>query len=61
VDGRSAAEVARAVVRLLRDPALAARLGAQGRQRALAEFDGRRQHEQFERVLRAVSPVQPGV
>jgi phosphatidyl-myo-inositol dimannoside synthase len=59
VDGRSSAEVARAVVRLLCDPALATRLGTRGRQRALAEFDGRRQHEQFENVLRTVSPVGP--
>jgi phosphatidylinositol alpha-1,6-mannosyltransferase len=59
VDGGSSAEVARAVVRLLCDPALATRLGAQGRRRALMEFDGRRQHEQFEQVLRAVSPIGP--
>lgn len=57
VDGRSPGEVAEAVTRLLGDPAEAARLGARGRERALTDFDGRRQHEQFEAVLRAVAPL----
>lgn len=47
VDGRSPAEVAAAVIRLLEDPTYAARLGEQGRERVLREFDGRRQQEQF--------------
>lgn len=47
VDGRSPDEVAAAVIRLLDDPTYAAQLGEQGRVRALGEFDGRRQHEQF--------------
>jgi phosphatidylinositol alpha-1,6-mannosyltransferase len=54
VDGGSPPEVAAAVLRLLRDPAYAARLGRRGRERAMAEFDGRLQHEQFEQVLQAV-------
>jgi hypothetical protein len=32
---------------LLEDPTYAARLGEQGRERVLLEFDGRRQQEQF--------------
>jgi phosphatidylinositol alpha-1,6-mannosyltransferase len=60
VDGSSAAEVAAATVRLLRDPAGAAELGARGRARALREFDGRRQHAQFEDVVRAVLAEQAG-
>ncbi|HEX2218046.1 MAG TPA: glycosyltransferase family 4 protein [Gemmatimonadales bacterium] len=47
VDGRSPAEVAAAVIRLLEDQTYAARLGEQGRARVLREFDGRRQREQF--------------
>ncbi len=47
VDGRSPTEVAAAVIRLLEDPTYAARLGEQGRERVLLEFDGRRQQEQF--------------
>ncbi len=54
VDGSSPGEVAAATVRLLCDRALAADLGARGRARALREFDGRRQHAEFEKVVRAV-------
>jgi phosphatidylinositol alpha-1,6-mannosyltransferase len=51
VDGRSPDEVAAAVIRLLEDPAYAAQLGRQGRERVLREFDGRRQHEQFAELV----------
>ncbi len=54
VDGSSTAEVAEATVRLLCDRAWAADLGARGRERALREFDGRRQHAELEQVVRAV-------
>jgi phosphatidylinositol alpha-1,6-mannosyltransferase len=54
VDGDSAAAVAEAVLTLLGDPALGARLGQAARQRALAEFDGTRQRAEFAAILDAV-------
>lgn len=54
VDGRSPSEVAGAVGRLLADPALAARLGENGRARVRRQFNGREQHDQFAGVLRTV-------
>lgn len=47
VDGGSPDEVAAAMIRLLEDPASAARLGRQGRERVFRDFDGRCQHQQF--------------
>jgi glycosyltransferase involved in cell wall biosynthesis len=47
---RDAEALARAILRLLADPALAARFGEEGRRRAVREFDERRV---FERVLDA--------
>jgi phosphatidyl-myo-inositol dimannoside synthase len=52
VDGQSPSAVAAAVDRLLADPALAARLGDNGRARVRREFDGRQQHDQLAAVLR---------
>jgi phosphatidyl-myo-inositol dimannoside synthase len=54
VDGQVPREVAAAVVRLLSDPALAARLGRRARERVLEEFDGRRQQQQFTAVVEQV-------
>jgi len=54
VDGRSRREVAAAAVRLLCDRGYARVLGQQGRTRVLRDFDGRRQHAQFEEVVRVV-------
>ncbi len=54
VDGRSPAAVSDAVLRLLSDRALAQRLGRCGRDRVRCEFDGRRQHAQFDLVVRRV-------
>jgi len=54
VDGQVPGEVAAAVVRLLRDPALAAHLGRRGRERVLGEFDGRRQQQQFTAVVEQI-------
>ncbi len=51
VDGGSAAEVAGAVAALLADRPRAERLGQEGRERVLRDFDGRRQHEQFARLV----------
>jgi phosphatidylinositol alpha-1,6-mannosyltransferase len=51
VDGASVVEVAGAVVRLLRDPAYAQRLGASGRRRVMEQFDGRAQRESFARIV----------
>lgn len=61
VDGRSSREVAAAAVRLLCDRGYASTLGQQGRARVLREFDGRRQHAQFEEVVRVVlADARPG-
>ncbi|MBA2457979.1 MAG: glycosyltransferase family 4 protein [Gemmatimonadales bacterium] len=51
VDGRSAPEVAAAVVSLLTDRPRAERLGREGRERVLRDFDGRRQHQQFSALV----------
>ena len=60
VDGRSPEAVADAILRLLCDPAFGARMGARGRARVLAEFDGRRQHQEMAEVLAAVSESRSG-
>lgn len=54
VDGQVPGDVAAAVVRLLRDPALATRLGSRGRERVLEEFDGRRQKRQFTAMVEQI-------
>ncbi|MBA3659796.1 MAG: glycosyltransferase family 4 protein, partial [Gemmatimonadales bacterium] len=54
VDGRSPAAVAEAVLRLLGDRALAQRLGRCGRDRVRREFDGRRQHREFDRLIQTL-------
>jgi phosphatidylinositol alpha-1,6-mannosyltransferase len=60
VDGRSPREVAGAAVRLLCDRGYARALGQQGRARVLRDFDGRRQHAQFEEVVRvALADARP--
>jgi phosphatidylinositol alpha-1,6-mannosyltransferase len=55
VDGNVATEVAKAVLILLGDPALRSRLGQAARQRALEEFDGRRQRAEFAALLDQVA------
>lgn len=51
VDGRSPAEVAQAIVRLLDDPALARAMGAAGRQRVLEDFSWERATDRFRGAL----------
>jgi len=51
VDPSDSAELAAAIVRVLRDPALAARLGEAGRRRALGEFSWERRSADFARAL----------
>ena len=50
VDGDDAAAIAAAVTRLLDDPGLAARLGAQGRDRVHREFSAAAQQAAFDRL-----------
>jgi phosphatidylinositol alpha-1,6-mannosyltransferase len=54
VNPLDAGEIADAVIRLMQDPALARRLGAEGRRRALEELSWPRYVEQFDRVLRGL-------
>jgi phosphatidylinositol alpha-1,6-mannosyltransferase len=60
VDGRSPEAVAGAIVRLLCDPATAAKMGERGKARVLADFDGRRQHQQMSELLAAVAASRSG-
>ncbi|HEX3273916.1 MAG TPA: glycosyltransferase family 4 protein [Gemmatimonadales bacterium] len=59
VDGDSPAEVAKAVLTLLGDPALRDRLGQAARERALREFDGSRQRAEFAGILDRVAAGRP--
>jgi phosphatidylinositol alpha-1,6-mannosyltransferase len=54
VDPHDPAEIAEAVTRLFTEPELAARLGRDGRRRALDELTWPRYTEQFDRVLAQV-------
>ena len=54
VNGESASEIAQAASLLLADPAYAQRLGAAARRRALAEFGGTRQRNEFAAIVRQV-------
>jgi phosphatidylinositol alpha-1,6-mannosyltransferase len=55
VNGESPGEIAQAAGRLLADPAYAQRLGDAARRRALAEFDGTRQRNEFAAIVRQVA------
>jgi phosphatidylinositol alpha-1,6-mannosyltransferase len=55
VDPLDGGEIAKAVVRLLTEPALAARLGAQGRRRAVEELTWPRAADRFAEILSRVA------
>ena len=59
IDGDRVGEVAAAVIRLLTDRPYAERLGRQGRERVLRDFDGRRQHEQFAALVELLLGPEP--
>jgi phosphatidylinositol alpha-1,6-mannosyltransferase len=59
IDGDCVGEVAAAVIRLLTDRPYAERLGRQGRERVLRDFDGRRQHEQFAALVEQLLGPEP--